>query len=268
MLNSLFFKYRRHLTIGYQTRMEHRFSVLCSIAVFMFPLVAQIVFWKAVYRSGSGMIAGFDLTDMVTYLLIHQFVFELTWCEPGVYHVRPDIVRGGLTPHLLLPAKYLYTVFFRWTGDMFPRVTSTATIFAFLIVLFWDHFKIDLNAWVFGGFIFATVFCYIVKYLFNFLIGMAAFWTESDVPLVKRVSWLLAGGLVPLAFLPHGLQTIADYLPFKYTLYFPTMLLLGKVSPSDFGEGIFIQAAWILVLFGIIHVVWRRGIRRYEAYGG
>ena len=71
-------KYRRFLSIGYQSRMEHRFSVFCAIAVFMFPLVAKIVFWKAVYAGSDGSIADFDMSDMILYLLAFQFVFEFT----------------------------------------------------------------------------------------------------------------------------------------------------------------------------------------------
>jgi ABC-2 type transport system permease protein len=263
-----FSKYRRRLVIAYQSRMEHRFSVFCSIAVFMFPLVAQIVFWKAVYQSGSGAISGFDLSDMVTYLLVIQFVSEFTWCHPGIYRVRPDIVGGALTGQLLLPAKYMHTVFFDWTGSMFPRVTSTAAIFAVLVLLFVDEFRISTEPWIIAAFLLSSTMCYLMMFAFSFLMGLAAFWTESDVPLVSQLQRLFAGRIVPLAFLPPWLQDVSNWLPFQYTLYFPTLLLQGKMQLPEFLKGIIIQSIWIAILLLLIHVVWRRGIRRYSAYGG
>lgn len=261
-------KYRRYLTLGYQTRMEFRFSVFCSIAVFMFPLVAKILFWKAVYGGAAGSIAGFDLSDMVTYLLVHQFVFELTWCYPGTYCVRPDIIRGGLTPHLLMPADYMKTTFFRLTGQMLPRVTSTVAIFVFLCLLFRLDIRLTSEPWVYPAAVLSIGLCYLLSFLFSFLTGSVAFWTEGDVPLVRHVRALFCGAIVPLAFLPGWVQIVGDILPFKYTLYFPTVLLLGKVSPAEFLQGTAVSLLWAVILYLAIRAVWARGIKRYGAYGG
>jgi ABC-2 type transport system permease protein len=248
--------------------MEFRFSVFCSIAVFMFPLVAKILFWKAVYRGTSGSIAGFDMGHMVTYLLVHQFVFELTWCYPGQYQVRSDIIWGGLTRHLLMPVDYLRTVFFRWTGTMLPRVTSTIGIFALLCALFGLQLQFASEWWVLPAALFSIFVCYVLSFLISFLQGLAAFWTESGVPLVGQVRSLLCGAIVPLAFLPGWVQVAGDILPFKYTLYFPTVLILGKVTPAEYVKGTAISIAWIVILYVAIQLVWKRGIKRYEAYGG
>jgi ABC-2 type transport system permease protein len=260
-------KYRRYLTLGYQCRMEFRFSVFCSIAVFMFPLAAKIIFWKAVYGSGSGEIAGFNVADMVTYLLVHQCVFELTWAYPG-YGVRRNIVSGGLSGDLVRPVDYLSVVFFRGTGTMFPRITSTLGIFAVLIALFAGSVNLPAEAWIYPAGIVSIVLCYVLSFMYSFLIGLFAFWTESDPPLAGHVRALFCGAIVPLAFLPDWLQAAAEFLPFKYTLYFPTMLLLGKVRPLECARGVGLQVFWIIVCLVAIRLVWKRGIRRYAAYGG
>jgi ABC-2 type transport system permease protein len=261
-------KYRRHLTIGYQTRMEHRFSVFCSIAVFMFPVVAKIIFWKAVYVNGQGDIGGFNISDMIMYILIFQFVFEFTWCYPGEWIVRPNIIQGGLTDYLRRPVSYLLTLLFRVTGNMFPRWTSTLGIFVFLFVLFSADIKLSTSLWIYPAGMLAIVLCYFLLFFYSFLIGLIAFWTEGDIPFLGHIYRLFSGWIVPLAFLPIWVRSIADVLPFKYMIYFPTTILMGKLTLQDFIRGVSFQVFWIILFLVAINFIWKRGVRRYEAYGG
>lgn len=248
--------------------MEHRFSVFCSIAVFMFPLVAKIVFWKAVYGGGDGSIADFDISDMILYLLVFQFVFEFTWAYPGMQDVRPNIIYGELTSYLLRPANYLLTIFIRNTGSMFPRWTSTIGIFTFFLVVFWNDIRLSPNWWIYPAGAFATILGYLLTFFYSFLLGLLAFWTESDIPFLEHVRRFFSGWIVPLAFFPDWIKGLADVLPYKYMLYFPTTLLMGKTSLRDFLIGTLLQIFWVIVFLVIIHFVWQRGVRRYNAYGG
>ena len=101
MLSNLL-KYRRLVPLEAQSSLAYRFSVFCSIAVYVFPVIARIIFWKAVYGAADGNIAGFDRVDMIMYLLVYSFVFEMTWINRG--GVRQNILHGALTSHLLKPS--------------------------------------------------------------------------------------------------------------------------------------------------------------------
>ena len=101
MLSNLL-KYRRLVLLEAQSSLAYRFSVFCSIAVYVFPVIARIIFWKAVYGAADGNIAGFDRVDMIMYLLVYSFVFEMTWINRG--GVRQNILHGALTSHLLKPS--------------------------------------------------------------------------------------------------------------------------------------------------------------------
>jgi len=261
-------KYRRFISIGYQKSMEFRFNVFCSIAVFMFPVVAKVYFWKAVYGAGGGEISGFNMTAMVTYVLVHQFVFEFTWCQPGSFRVKPEILQGTLTARLLLPVDYMKMVLVDWSGNMAPRLTSTVIVFIFLFFLFRESILMPAEIWVYPA-AFVTIFlCYILVFMISFFFGLFAFWIEGDVPMIGQIQYFFAGFVVPLAFLPVWLQTIADCLPFKYTMYFPTMILMGKITPLDFLIGIFMQIFWIIIFYTGIRILWTIGIKRYGAFGG
>ena len=213
-------------------------------------------------------IAGFDLSDMVTYILIHQFVFEFTWSYPGKWQVKPDIVYGGLTDYLLRPENYLLSRLFRSTGTMFPRWTSTLIIFLILFAIFVEDIELSSSFWIYPAGLLAIALCYLLIYFYSFLLGLAAFWTESDLVFMNQLHYFFSGMIVPVAFLPAGLRKVSEYLPFQYTLYFPTLVLMDKVAPQEFLFATGIQAIWIVFFAGAIRVVWMRGIRRYGAYGG
>jgi len=260
-------KYRRHLTIMYQTRMEHRFSVLCSIAVCMFPLVAKIVFWKAVYLGVDGAIADFGMSDMVLYLLVFEFVSEFASAWPS-WDVRSAIIDGGLTAFLLRPASYMLTTLIGDTANMFPRLTCTIGIFAFFLAVFWNDIQLSAESWVYAAGAVSIALCYLLTFSYGFLQGLCAFWLESNIPVAEHVRSFFSGSIVPLAFFPDWIGRLADVLPYKYMTYFPTTVLMGKVSPEEFWTGILWQLLWLSVVLVTIKLVWQRGIIRYNAYGG
>jgi ABC-2 type transport system permease protein len=79
---------------------------------------------------------------------------------------------------------------------------------------------------------------------------------------------VLSGYLIPLALLPDWAQAIARWAPFRYMLAFPVELAIGfypdrAAALRDLG----IQWLWTAIVITAALEVWRRGIRRYEAYG-
>ncbi len=259
-------KYRRLILVESQGALAHRFSVFCSIAVFIFPVVAKVVFWKAVYGAGEGDIASFDVTDMVMYLLVFNFVFETTWVYKG--GLRHDILGGGLTRYLLMPANYVLARFFEEFGTKPPRWVSSAFLFIVLLLFFRQDLRFVSDLWVYPAGALAMGIGFVLGFLLWMLVGFVTFWTESDVPFIDHAYRLFSGFLVPIVFLPEWLEHVGAVLPFQYVIYFPAMVLIGKVEPAAFAHGIATQLVMIAALVLAIHLVLKRGVRRYGAYGG
>ena len=183
--------------------------------------------------------------------------------------IREDIRTGGLSAYLLRPASYLKTHLFTWSGNMVPRWASAAILVAIALVFYRDDIRLSTELWIYPAAVIAILVTFLLKFLFSFCMSLIAFWTESGgLPLISQLGQLLGGSLVPLSFLPGVLQIAAGALPFAYMLYFPTMVLMGRVDPVGFLEGLAVQALWIAVFAGLTQIVWRRGLKRYVAYGG
>ncbi|NKB71082.1 MAG: hypothetical protein GKR89_28770 [Candidatus Latescibacteria bacterium] len=258
-------KYKRHLSISTQEFLAYHFSVFCSVATGISLTIAPIVFWKAVYGAGEGDIAGFSPNDMVLYMIVTSFVNGFIWVPPTV---RRNIIEGEMTSHLLLPANYLLNCFFQTTGYKIWNWLSRFVLLGLLLILFLRDIELATGLWIYPSGLLALVLAYLVNFLFRFCLELLAFWTESTPPLIATLQELFGGRFVPLVFLPGALQGFADLLPFKSMLYFPSMVLVGKVSPTEFLHGLALQVLWILLLLAGIRLIWGKGVRRYAAYGG
>jgi ABC-2 type transport system permease protein len=84
--------------------------------------------------------------------------------------------------------------------------------------------------------------------------------------------WVLAellasGRLVPLTFMPHWAQSVAAWLPFKWTFYFPIQSLVGSMSNAELLEGLLWQAGWTVVGSVLVWITFRGAVRHYSAVG-
>jgi ABC-2 type transport system permease protein len=105
----------------------------------------------------------------------------------------------------------------------------------------------------------------------NFVIGCASFFLESSAKLMD--AWLvfffvLSGYLIPIDLFPRGLGAVVDWLPFRYQIGLPVELMTGAHRRGA-AIGLPVrQWAWIAVVLSATVVTWRRGLRRFAAYGG
>jgi ABC-2 type transport system permease protein len=68
--------------------------------------------------------------------------------------------------------------------------------------------------------------------------------------------------------MPGPWPEVLKLLPFQYLAYFPAAVLLGKVEGADLARGLLIELGWAVVLVLLSRWLFRRGLRRYSAYGG
>ena len=68
--------------------------------------------------------------------------------------------------------------------------------------------------------------------------------------------------------LPDAPFTFLIRLPFAYTNYIPTTFLMGMLSERAALSCLSKAAGWALFLAAGCAVLWKKGMRRYSAYGG
>ncbi|MCL4397760.1 ABC-2 family transporter protein [Patescibacteria group bacterium] len=247
-----------------QSLTEYRVSLLLDVTSNLISSLVLYLFWR--FLAGSGLdIAPYNQVTIGFYFLLVAAVSTLTGFD--TQGVSQDIREGDITQHILKPINYMWIRFFNSLPDKFLKVTVAVAIIATLWLL---GFRLDINLFEATAFMVVLALAMLGNYLIYFTSGLLSFWTMQTLGLTLLVSIgssLVSGSVIPLELVPPLFIAISKVLPFRYFLFFPVQILLGKVPPEQIITGILIQIIWIVTLYLLSILVWKRGIRRLEAVG-
>jgi ABC-2 type transport system permease protein len=116
----------------------------------------------------------------------------------------------------------------------------------------------------------AMILAFFMGFLFSAAITSLAFWTTRVYSIHEfyfAMILLFSGQFVPLPLMPQVIQSIAQFLPFQYLIYFPIQLILGNLSSQQIVQGYVLLPIWLGVSALLFNWVWRNGVKRYSAVG-
>lgn len=232
---------------------------------------AIVIFWLAVYSQSNGNIFGYERSQMVTYLIGIAFLRGLVLASRS-FEISRHIREGDLSRYLLWPIGINNFWFARDLADK-----AINLFFAFFeISLIMAIFKLNLffpkepvYYLIFTILVLISIFLY---YLLSFSISILAFWTED----IWATRWLLgiifleffSGAFFPLDVLPSWISRIIYFTPFPYLVYFPLKVWLGQVAITEGIRVVLISLFWLVLFYVLSNFLWKKGFRKYGAYGG
>lgn len=258
-----------------EERLIYRGDFAFATFVRFLPIITQICLWGAIFGVGSGdpgkRLNGYSYQEMVAYYLL-TMVGRAFSSMPGLARdVSKEIRDGSLKRYLTQPVDL--QVFYFWSRVAHKLVYYMVATIPF-IVLFWlcrSFFTHYPTAIEFAVVVVALLQAFLVGFLLENLIGLAAFWlleVGSISFIFMMLTYFLSGHMLPLDWLPGILGQIVGYLPFQYLAYFPAAIMLGRFSSTELAVHLSAATAWILVLWLVNRVMYALGLRRYGAYGG
>ncbi|OQX53113.1 MAG: hypothetical protein B5M53_07365 [Candidatus Cloacimonas sp. 4484_209] len=248
---------------------EFRLNHILSFLTIALPFVFVILLWKKVFIYVYD-IKGFTLSDIITYYFFSILLQDLMYVGVN-WEILMDIKDGKLSLYLVKPIKYPVAMFFIRLGVNIPYFLSGLIILSFYLIWIKEYFIFQTNFVILGLFFLTTFLAFVLAYIFTFTFSILSFWLEeiSGVNLLINVFMPILTGLVlPLSMFPSRISSILKILPFRYTLNFPIVVYLGKLSTYQVKTGILIQIFWILSGVVIAHLLWSKGLKRYQAVGG
>jgi ABC-2 type transport system permease protein len=185
--------------------------------------------------------------------------------------ITRDIREGTLKKYLLQPLDMIgYLLSYRMAHKTAYIATSSLpyALLFFLCRGFFDGFP---DALTFAGYVAALLMGFLVGFFFEACMGMVGFWfleVTSLLYVVNTINFFVSGQMFPLDLLPAFWVGVLKALPFQYLAYFPAAVFLGKVQGRGLVNGLLGQAAWVLFFILLSRWLYRRGLRRYSAFGG
>lgn len=261
-------KYFTIINVFWQRSMAYRFTVFSYRIGEVVELVVLIIMWTAVFNS-SPTIGGFTLKEMTTYLLIGNLFTAIVRNLLSEVVAR-DIKDGTLSMYLIQPMGYFSYILTKEIGRISVMTVMSMFSQIFVCIIFFKNiiFNTDLR---YLAIIIAMLFlAFFTELLISFLVGLIAFWTSEVDGLYSSIDSLkkfFSGGYFPLSLLPKTFAQTSFILPFAYSFYVPTQLYLKKFDIQTGLKGVGIQLLWVLILLALIHIIWRRGMKKYEGVG-
>ncbi len=263
----LFPIYRAFIKTTAAVQIQYRVAMIIWLIGTVLEPVMYLIVWSNVAIANGGSTGGFTVPEFAGYFLVLMVVDQLTFTwHMWEYDYR--IREGLLSPMLLRPVHPIHAD----VAENLGYKVLTMLVFGPAVVLLWLFFEpvLDPPAWAVVAFIPAVLLAFGVRFLTGWALAMLAFWTTRIEALNQTffvTELFLSGRLAPLSLFPAWVQGVANVLPFAWTLNFPVLLLLGRLTPQETLRGLAMQAIWLVISVVLVRLVWRAGVRHYSAVG-
>ena len=265
-------KYGHVIAIGIQNTLVYRVNFLFRATFGLLPLTATIYLWRTIYASKQeNDVAGYTLAGMISYYLIVTIVDALTAVAEDDWQIASDIREGTISQFLLKPIDFLfYRLCLFFSGRIIYTAVAIVPVGIF-IFLMRKYLVAPPSAEIFGCFVLSLIMTALLQFFISYTMALLAFWVlevSTFIFIVFALEYLAGGHLFPLNILPPAFAEALNYTPFPYQLFFPVSIYLGQTTGVALWKGLLIQFAWVVFFYLLARWVWRRGIRKYSAFGG
>lgn len=256
-----------------KTQMSYRGAFYLFILISTFSSFISYFLWMAIYGSTDKvMLGGLTRNEMVVYIFM-VYVTRSIVCISISDWVSEDVVKGTVAMNLIKPMDYRLSLISRALG---------CSVYNFFVpsVFIWiglEIYKVNVlgmpvtGVWNVVLYIISCIMSFLIFVLFDFCVGMIAFFTNYIFGLLmvkEALLKFLTGALIPLSFFPEGVRRVFDFLPFSSMVYTPVMIYLGKYSMAELEFVLARQAIWMVLLYLLGSLIWKRVTTRLVVLGG
>jgi ABC-2 type transport system permease protein len=261
--------YRRLLINTFKAKFVFRMNYLLNLLFNFFYIVLQIYIWKGLYGSAVTGVSGVSLQEMIAYTIFSSMTQMLTDSET-MTDINGSVQDGSITNRLLLPLEFrAYYLMSDLSGNLFWSLYNSLPPILVSILFFGLHFNFSFVNLAFYAV--AVALAFFLNFMFSFIMGMSVIWFKNAFFLenLKELAFkLFSGAIVPLWLFPGWLDAASRFLPFRYIVFEPVSVLLGKTPMEQIPAVLGWQVFWICVLYGGMTLVWNRGRRHIMLHGG
>jgi ABC-2 type transport system permease protein len=230
------------------------------------PLVYLIV-WSVVSAGQGGSVGDYTAHGFAAYFIVFMLVNHVTYTWI-MYEYEYRIREGSLSFALLKPVHPIHS-------DIADNVSAKLVTLPFMLLIAAGLAAIFKPAatpvlWAVAAFVPALLLAFILRFLLEWTLALAAFWT-TRTGAINQIYFVLvlflSGQIAPIALFPYPLRVAANVLPFRWMIGFPVELVLGRLTFGETLTGLMAQVLWLGVSLVLLRTVWRAGVRVYSAVG-
>jgi ABC-2 type transport system permease protein len=251
---------------------QQQFQYRAANYFFMIGMVVEpiiyLVVWSTIATANGGQVEGFTPGTFAAYYIVWTLVRNMNIVlTPFSWEHR--IKDGQFSGQLLRPIHPIHEDLASFIGWKFVVILLWLPLAGVLSLVFRPELSPSLLQCV--VFFIAIWGAYLIRAIMQWSLGLITFWTTRVGAIFD--AWylselLLSGRLFPLQLMPHWMQTISWFLPFRWTFGFPITALTGPVTNHELFVGLGFQIFWIAVAIVVVKLVWPHAVRRFSSVGG
>lgn len=245
----------------------YRSSYIAGILTNAFFGAVLSYIYMGLYANG-GSIAGFTLEDALSYTWVAQALISIgaAWTSRDI---APTIRSGDVVIDMSRPWSFYGYWLSRSLGERISNLLLRGSI-TYLIGVLYFGARIPTGADLLR-FVVVIALSMLISFAISFMINLTAFWLldSSGVTMLADISIMFFSGfLLPLAFFPPFLATVAWLLPFQTIANTPALTFLGKLEGPEFALALGLQSFWLVVLTGLALLLQRAAFTKVIIQGG
>ncbi len=254
-----------------RTSLAVQFQYRMSLAIWMIGRVIQpliyLVVWTTIARARGGSVNGYDEGGFAAYFIMQMIVTQATFSWI-MWEYDYTIRSGQFNFKLLRP---IHPIHADVADNLAYKILTLVILIPAALFLAWLFPPtFDLHPWSVVAGLLAIALAFVARFTIEWTLAMAALWTNrvSAINQTYEVTLIfLSGVFAPLAVMPAALQTLANFLPFRWLIAFPIELTLGRLTPQEALLGFGAQLFWLAAAIITLSFVWRAGVKQYSAVG-
>ena len=264
---------RKYLTV-FAIDWQNQFTYRLNFLLWRFRNVLRILMtyflWNSIFSSRLTAF-GYSREQMMAYVFLSLFISSLVLSSPSNDHMGGEISSGDLSNFLIKPINYLKYWFIRDISSKLLNVLLSVVEIALLWFIFRPVVSLSLSPLSVLAGLLSLILGSLLYYLFSKLAIFVTFWTPENtwglMFLILVCLEMLSGMIFPLNILPSWAQTILQFTPFPYLVYYPISIIMGTADPWHIAKITLQTLLWVSTSWVLVKIVWRRGLMQYSAVG-
>ena len=257
------------MRVGFAEAVAYRAEFVVWMLSTTLPLV-NLALWSEVAReSPNGQFGRYNQTGFVAYFLA-VFIIRTVTGSWVVWEMNQEIRMGTLSMRLLRPIHPFIAYATQHLAAVPMRALIALPVAVFLLVNVGTAHVVHDPLLVLHV-PFSIAGAWLITFVAMLSMGTLGLFMERSTAVFEV--WLglfavLGGYLVPLELMPAWLRDAAGWLPFRYMVGAPAELLSNQLTRAQAVHDLAVQYGYVAFFIGLAALVWRAGVRRFEAFGG
>jgi len=261
-------KYWKFFQNSFSSNLDFRGALIVWFLVELLTLVSSFFIWTAIFQTHD-TVGAYSYQAIIKYYLLVPLIGAFT----SIYiseHLPERIRLGEISIQVIKPYNIAFAYFSRSIGTKLVQLTIKLPVYLIIYLLIIMFTPIRINLFYLALSLFIAVFSLFLHFLIDFCLSCTAFWTDHAWYLshLKFIMLMVFGGLTfPLDLLPIELTKVFYWLPFKYIYYLPVKVASGDISQIHWPNEVLFFTVWTVGFLILAHILWKKGLTKYGAYG-